>query len=62
MQAPNVIAQRGHKQVGQNVSGALFRRVLQHLKLHSKCNKENKILLLLGNHESHCAINAINFC
>ena len=44
------------------MTGALFIRVLEHLKLHSKCNKENKILLLLDNHKSHCTINAINFC
>ncbi|XP_065654572.1 uncharacterized protein LOC136081202 [Hydra vulgaris] len=44
------------------MTGELFIRVLKHLKLHSKCNKENKILLLLDNHENHCTINAINFC
>nr|XP_034836488.1 uncharacterized protein LOC117992886 [Maniola hyperantus] len=118
VQAPNVIAARGQKQVGQNVSaergqlitmcgivnaagnsippvfiyprarfqesmltgglngcigfansptsgwmtGTLFVKVLEHLQKHTRCNKNDKILLLLDNHESHCTIDCINFC
>ncbi|CAH1636479.1 unnamed protein product [Spodoptera littoralis] len=92
VQAPNVIARTGQKQVGQSVSaerarfhetmligapvgsvgfansptsgwmtGPLFLKVLQHIKKTTRCTKENKILILLDNHESHCTIDAINF-
>lgn len=117
VQAPNVIARTGQKQVGQSVSaergqlitmcaivnalgntippvfifsrarlldsmlngaptgsvgfansptsgwmtGALFLKVLQHIQNYTRCTKEDKILILLDNHESHCTIDAINF-
>lgn len=118
VQAPNVIAQRGQKQVGQSVSaergqlitmcaivnaagnalppvfiyprarfqehmitggpngcigfansptsgwmtGPLFVKVLEHLQKITRCTKDDLILLLLDNHESHCTLDCINFC
>ncbi|XP_055918583.1 uncharacterized protein LOC129950684 [Eupeodes corollae] len=118
VQAPNVIAQKGQKQVGQCVSaergqlitmcaivnavgntippvfifpraryhesmltgapagsvgyvnsptsgwmtGVLFIKVLEHIQKQTRCTKNDMILLLMDNHESHCTIEAINFC
>lgn len=39
-----------------------FILVLQHLVKHSRCSQQNKILLILDNHESHISIEAIDFC
>ncbi|CAG4932395.1 unnamed protein product [Colias eurytheme] len=117
VQAPNVIARTGQKQVGQSVSaergqlitmcgivnalgntippvfifprakvhesmysagprgcvgfpnspksgwmtGPLFVKVLQHIQKITRCTKEDKILILLDNHESHYTLDAINF-
>lgn len=118
VQAPNVIAQTGTKQVGQSVSaergqliticgignsignflppvfifpracfhesmirggpsgcigfansptsgcmtGPLFLKVLEHIKKQVRCSKDDPILLLMDNHESHCTLDAINYC
>lgn len=40
----------------------LFLEVLKHIRDHTKCDKDNKILLLLDNHETHTTVKAINFC
>ena len=45
---------------GWMISG-LFLQALEHIKKHTKCSKENKILLLMDNHESHCSLDAILF-
>lgn len=37
----------------------LFLKVLEHIKQHTRCSKEDHILLLLDNHESHCSLDAI---
>jgi hypothetical protein len=44
------------------MTGELFISLLEHIQKHTHCTKENKILLLLDNHESHTTIRAINFC
>lgn len=44
------------------MTGDLFISVLEHIKNHTNCSTENKILLLLDNHESHTTVKAINFC
>lgn len=44
------------------MTGELFLTVLEHIQRHTHCSKDNKILLLLDNHESHTTISAINFC
>lgn len=44
------------------MTGTLFIKVFEHLQKYTRCNKNNKILLLLDNHESHCTIDCINFC
>lgn len=117
VQAPNVIAEKGVKQVGQAVSGergnlvtmvgivsasgntippvfifprarfhdtfmngappgslglvnspssgwmtsSLFFKTMEHVVNHTKCTKEDPILLLLDNHESHCSLDVIIF-
>ena len=42
--------------------GELFPKVLEHIKNHTNCTKDNKILLLLDNHESHVTVQGINYC
>ena len=44
------------------MTGSLFVKTLEHMKHHTKCSQDNKILLLLDNHETHCSLDAINFC
>ncbi|KAJ8916934.1 hypothetical protein NQ315_013406 [Exocentrus adspersus] len=40
----------------------LFPKVIEHITDHIKCTKENKVLLILDNHESHISVNAITVC
>lgn len=44
------------------MTGDLFLRVLEHIKQQTNCSIENKILLLLDNHESHITVKGINYC
>lgn len=39
-----------------------FVKFLEHLVNVSRCNVNNKILLILDNHESHCDFRVIHFC
>lgn len=40
----------------------IFPRVLEHIVNLTHCSAENKILLLLDNHESHVSVEAIRYC
>lgn len=40
----------------------LFVKVLDHIKIHAHCSKEQRILLLVDNHESHVSYESIKFC
>ncbi|KAJ8909902.1 hypothetical protein NQ315_005637 [Exocentrus adspersus] len=40
----------------------LFPKVIEHITDHIKCTKENKVLLILNNHECHISVNAITVC
>ncbi|XP_077529007.1 uncharacterized protein LOC144141305 [Haemaphysalis longicornis] len=42
------------------MSSELFLLALKHTVRHTKCSKEEPILLILDNHESHVSINTIN--
>lgn len=44
------------------MTGELFVAVLDHIKLHTLCTPDQKILLLLDNHEAHVTVKAVNFC
>ena len=44
------------------MTGSLFIKTLEHVKKYTRCTKENKILILLDNHETHCTLDAVNFC
>lgn len=44
------------------INSELFIKVLQHIVLHTKCSKDDKILLLIDNHKSHSTIESIEFC
>lgn len=44
------------------ITSEAFLKVLEHLKKHSGCSRDQPILLLLDNHESHASINAVRFC
>lgn len=39
-----------------------FCRFLSHFATHTRCSKENKVLLLLDNHQSHISLPAIDYC
>ena len=41
--------------------GSLFIKVLEHVKKHARCSKDDRIILLMDNHESHCTLDAIMF-
>ena len=41
------------------ITGPLFLKVLQHVKKHSRSPKEDHIILLMDNHESHCTLDSI---
>lgn len=40
----------------------LFLKVLRHIVNHTRCSRENKILLTVDNHGSHTSVDAILFC
>lgn len=44
------------------MTSELFLDVLKHIKHHSKCTFENKILLLIDNHKTHVGIQGLEFC
>lgn len=44
------------------MTGPLFLKVLEHMKILIRCSKKDPILLLMDNHESHCTLDAINYC
>ena len=44
------------------MTGPLFLKVLEHIKKLVRCLKEDPVLLLMDNHESHCTLDAINYC
>lgn len=39
--------------------GSLFIKVLEHVKKHARCSKDDRIIMLMDNHESHCTLDAI---
>ena len=43
------------------MNAEIFVQYLNHFVRHTRCSKDNKVLLLLDNHESHVSIDAINF-
>ena len=40
----------------------LFPKVLKHIMHHTKCSLDDRILLLVDNHESHISVQSIQFC
>lgn len=43
------------------ITASLFLEVAKHIKKFRKCSKENRILILLDNHESHTSLETILF-
>nr|XP_042897068.1 MFS-type transporter clz9-like [Parasteatoda tepidariorum] len=43
------------------MTGLLFLKVLKHIKKHTLCLAENKILLVMDNRGSHCTLDAVLF-
>lgn len=41
------------------MTGPLFVRVLEHIQKYTKCSKDDPILILMDNHESHCTLEAV---
>lgn len=44
------------------MTSELFPEVLKHIVKHTHCSTDNKILLVLDNHESHISVEAIRYC
>lgn len=44
------------------MTAELFPKVLKHIVNHIRCSADNKILLLVDNHESHISVEAIRYC
>ncbi|KAH9643097.1 hypothetical protein HF086_008813 [Spodoptera exigua] len=72
LSTPKVLAEKNQKQIGQLVSaergelvtfGGIISasEVLKHIQKKSSCSKDNPILLLVDNHESHVTIEAVNY-
>lgn len=43
------------------INSKLFIEVLKHIQRHTRCSKDNHILLIMDNHESHISIEAIEY-
>ena len=43
------------------VTGPLFLRVLEHVKKYTRSSKEDRIILLMDSHESHCTLDSIQY-
>lgn len=43
------------------MTGPLFIEVLKHIQKHTNCSKDNKILILMDNHETHCTLDSVLF-
>jgi len=43
------------------INSTLFVKVLKHIKKYSRCSNEDKIILLMDNHESHCSYEAVKY-
>lgn len=44
------------------MTAELHIQVLQHIQRHTSCTKDNTILIICDNHESHISIEAVNYC
>lgn len=43
------------------MTGLLFLEVFKHIKKHTCCSKDKKIILTMYNHESHCTLDAVMY-
>lgn len=43
------------------MTGPLFLEVLKHIQKYTNCSKDNRILILMDNHETHCTIDSVLF-
>lgn len=43
------------------INSALFVKVLQHIKKFTRCTVDDKIILLMDNHESHCSFEVVQY-
>jgi len=43
------------------INSILFVKVLEHIKKYSRCSNEDKIILLMDNHESHFSFEAVKY-
>ena len=44
------------------MTAELHTQVLRHIQRHTLCTKDNPILIICDNHESHISIEVINYC
>lgn len=44
------------------MSAEVFVKLLEHIHKHMQSTRDNHILLLLDNHETHVSLEAINYC
>jgi len=43
------------------IHSMLFVKILEYIKKYSRCSNEEKIILLMDNHESHCSFEAVKY-
>nr|XP_022903992.1 jerky protein homolog-like [Onthophagus taurus] len=60
--APNGSLGLSNKSGSGWMTASLFLEVVKHIQKFTKCSKENRILILLDNHESHTSLETIVFC
>ena len=41
------------------ITGPLFMRVLEHVKEYTRSSKEDRIIVLMDSHESHCTLDSV---
>lgn len=44
------------------ITAEIFVHILEHIQKYTSSSPENRILLIVDNHEAHVSLNAINFC
>lgn len=44
------------------MNSEIFMQVLRHFTKHTKCSKENPVILFMDSHESHIQIEALDYC
>lgn len=44
------------------MTAEIFVKVLEHIKKHTNSSRDNQVLIIVDNHETHVSLSAINYC